>query len=132
MKKLRFPIMLVCGAALLAVTGCTTVSTTTTQAIGAPTFPPTNPAQVQILTTPPMRPHVRLGEVRAEPATESVSAAKIQLAIQQAAAKLGADAAVIVADKTQIMGAMVTGPWWGRQVDTVEGRVVIAVAIKYQ
>ena len=124
--------MLVVGGMLLAATGCGTVSTTTQQTIGAPVFPPTNPDQVQILRTEPTRPHVRLGEVRAEPASESTPAAKIEAALQKAAAKLGADAAVVVADRTQTMGAVVTGPWWGRSVDTVQGRVVIAVAIKYQ
>ena len=44
---------------------------------------------------------------------------------------MGADAAVVVYDKTQTTGAYVTGPWWGRSVQTVQGRVIIAVAIKY-
>jgi hypothetical protein len=121
----------VAAGALLLVSGCQTVSTSYTQDIGAPTYPPTNPANVQILRTVPTRPHVRLGEVRAEPATTSVDAAKIEAALRTAAAKLGADAAVVVYDKTQVTGAMVTGPWWGRSVEQTTGRVVIAVAIKY-
>lgn len=83
-------------------------------------------------TTPPTRPHVRLGEVRAEPSSTSVSAPKIEEALQKAAAKLKADAAVVVYDQTQVTGAFVTGPWYGRSLQQVEGRVVIAVAIKYQ
>lgn len=35
-------------------------------------------------------------------------------------------------DKNQVVGAVVTGPWWGRSVNEIEGRVVVAVAIKYQ
>jgi len=116
---------------LFAVTGCQTVSTTTTQAIGGPTFPPTDPATVQILRTAPTRQHVRLGEGRGEPYDESVPAAKIEEALQKAAAKLGANAAVVVYDKTQVVGAMVTGPWYGRSIQDITGRVVVAVAIRY-
>ena len=132
MKTLKLPIALALGVTLLAVTGCNTVSTTHTQAIGGPKFAPSNPADVQILRTEPTRPNVRLGEVQAEPATESVPASDIETALKKEAAKLGADAVVIVADRTQVMGAMVTGPWWGRSVQEVQGRVVIGVAIKYQ
>jgi hypothetical protein len=75
---------------------------------------------------------VRLGEVRAEPSSENVDVAKIEGALRKEAAKLGADAVVVVYDRTQVTGAFVTGPWWGRSVQTVQGRIVIAVAIKYQ
>jgi hypothetical protein len=61
-----------------------------------------------------------------------VSAAKIEAALQKAAAKLGADAAVVVYDQTQVTGAFVTGPWYGRSIQQIQGRVVIAVAIRYQ
>lgn len=131
MKSLSHHAILAASAIFLATTGCNTVQTTTKQDIGAPTYAPSNPVQVQILRTEPTRAHVRLGEVQAEPATESVDVAKIEAALQKAAAKLGADAAVVVCDKTQVTGAVVMGPWWGRSVEAVQGRVVIAVAIKY-
>jgi hypothetical protein len=117
---------------LLFTTGCQTVSTSTKEALGGPKFPPSDPAQVQILHTEPTRPHVRLGEIRAEPSTESVPAVKIEDALRTAAAKLGADAAVVVYDQMQITGAYVTGPYWGRTAGTFQGRIIIAVAIKYQ
>jgi len=119
-------------ALLLAVTGCQTVSVSCTQDIGGPTFPPTEPATVEILRTEPTRPHVRLGEVRAEPSNEDVSAARIEEALRKEAAKLGANAAVVVYDHTQVTGAYVTGPWYGRSIETIQGRVVVAVAIRYQ
>ena len=119
-------------ATLFLVTGCQTVSITSTQTIGGPTYPPSDPAVVQILRTIPAKPHVRLGEVRAEPSDESVPAAKIEEALRKAAAQMGADAAVVVYDHTQVTGAFVTGPWYGRSIERIEGRVVIAVAIKYQ
>lgn len=132
MKNYKVCLAVLLGSAFLAVTGCNTVSVSTRQDIGVPNYPPTDPAQVQILRTEPTRPHVRLGEVTAEPSSDSVSASQIEAALQKAAAKLGADAAVVVYDKTQVMGAIVTGPWWGRSIENVEGRVVVAVAIKYK
>jgi hypothetical protein len=119
-------------AMLLQATGCQTVDTTHTQDVGSPKYPPSDPSQVQILRTEPTRPHVRLGEVRAEPSSESVNVSKIEEALRQEAAKLGADAAVVVYDRTQVTGAWVTGPWRDRSVQPIEGRVVIAIAIKYQ
>lgn len=119
-------------AGLFVLTGCQTVSTTNNPYLGIPTFPPTNPAHVQILRTEPTRPHVRLGEIRAEPSSESVPVTKIEAALQQQAAKMGADAAVVVYDHTQVVGAQVVGGWLNRSVDPIEGRVIIAIAIKYQ
>ena len=130
MKTCKIYVLLL-SAAMLAATGCNSVPTTIRQDIGTAKYAPSNPASVQILRTVPTRAHVRLGEVQAEPMSDSTPASDIEAALQKAAAKLGADAAVVVCDKTQITGAMVTGPWWGRSVEAVQGRVVIAVAIKY-
>ncbi len=132
MKRTTVSLLWAGAAALLICTGCNTVQTTYRQDIGAPKYPPSIPAQVQILRTEPTRAHVRLGEVQAEPQSESTPATVIETALQKEAAKLGADAAVVVCDKTQVTGAVVQGPWWGRSVEAVQGRVVIAVAIKYQ
>ena len=129
--KIPYLTLFTAAVALVALTGCNTVSTSVKQDIGGPTYAPTDPAQVQILRTQPTRPHVRLGEVTVQPSSDSVPVTEIEAALQKAAAKMGADAAVVVYDKTQTTGAYVTGPWWGRQVQTVQGRVIIAVAIHY-
>ncbi len=118
-------------AGLVAVTGCNTVSTSSRQYLGGPSFPPSDPAQVQILRTEPTRPNVQLGQVQAEPSSSSVSNLQIEQALQKSAAKMGANAVVIVADRTQIMGATVSGPLWARSVNTISGRVIIGVAIRY-
>ena len=128
---LRCFTLLVALAGFFLLTGCKTVSTSTKQYLGGPTYPPSDPANIEILRTQPTRPHVRLGEVQAEPSGDSVGAPQIEEAIRKAAAKLGADAVVIVYDRTQVTGAFVSGPWWGRSVNTVTGRVIIGVAIKY-
>jgi hypothetical protein len=120
------------AATLWLTTGCNTVSISAKQDLGLPTYPPTDPAKVQILRTPPTHAHVRLGEITAEPSSESVPVTEIEAALRKAAAKMGADAAVVVYDKTQVTGTFVSGPWWGRSVETLQGRVIVAVAIKYQ
>jgi hypothetical protein len=131
-SALRYITFCAAGAMLCLSTGCNTVSTSIRQDLGGPTYPPSNPALVQILRAAPTRAHVRLGEVQAEPSSDSMPVTEIEAALRKAAAKMGADAAVVVYDRTQTTGAYVTGPWWGRSVQTVQGRVIIAVAIKYK
>ncbi len=115
---------------LLLATGCSTVSVTTDQYLGMPAYAPTNPASVEILRTEPLRPHERLGEVTLQPQGDP-PVAKIEMKMQEAAAKMGANAAVIVVDRTMRMGAIVTGPWYGRQISPDLQRVIVAVAIRY-
>jgi hypothetical protein len=117
-------------AVLSLLSGCAYVSVQTRPYLAVPSYPPTDPSLVQILHSPPNRPHERLGEISLQPeGNPPVSAMEAKL--RQAAAKMGADAAVIVADRMQYMGAFVTGPWWGREISAQYGRVIIAVAIKY-
>jgi hypothetical protein len=118
-------------ASTLLLTGCQTVSTSHAQDIGVPRYAATDPALVQILRTPPARAHVRVGEVRAEPSSQNVDVAKTEAALRKEAAKLGADAAVVVYDHTQIVGAQVVGGWFNRSVELTQGRIVVAIAIKH-
>lgn len=128
---IRFRLLPLAAAALLAVTGCNTVSIRSNQYLGGPTYAPSDSAQIEILRSPPGRPNVRLGEVTAEPSSDKVSVEKIEASLRTAAAKMGADAVVIVSDRTQVTGAIVTGPWYGRTVQQTTGRVIVGVAIKY-
>ena len=117
--------------AALLVTGCNTVNISSNQLIGGPLYAATVPAAVQILRTPPLRPNVRLGEITAEPSSDNVSVQKIEAALQKAAAKMGADAVVIVYDHTQVTGILINGPWYGRSIQRTEGRIITGVAIRY-
>jgi hypothetical protein len=128
---LRYFASFAAAAALFLVAGCNTVSTSNTQYLGGPIYAPSDPAQIQILRATPSRPNVRLGEVTAEPSGDNVSVQKIEASLRKAAAKMGADAVVIVSDKTQVTGAMITGPWYGRTIQQTTARVVVGVAIKY-
>jgi hypothetical protein len=123
--------MLIAFAMLLAA--CATVDVTTTQYLGAPRYQPTEPTAVQILRTEPTVPHDRLGEIMVDASTEPAPPiTEVEQKVCKAAAKLGADAVVVVYDRVQPVAAYVSGPWWGRSVDTVSGRKLVAVAIRYK
>jgi len=113
------------------VGGCTSVSVSSTRYLGVPEFPPTDPNAVEILRRPPHRAHDRLGEVVLEP-SGNPSVGEMEQAIRLEAAKIGADAAVLVFDKTKRIGTVVEGPWWARSAHAVYGRRIVAVAIRYR
>ncbi len=123
-------------AAALALTiavlsGCTSISVSSKRYLGVPEVAPTDPATVEILRHPPRRPHERLGEVTLEP-SGSPTVAAMEQAIRVEAAKMGADAAVLVFDRTKRIGTVVEGPWWARSAHPVYGRRIVAVAIRYR
>jgi ABC-type uncharacterized transport system auxiliary subunit len=130
-RALRFSALLALLAMAVLLAGCKTVSVSSFQYVGGPNYAPTDPSQIQILRTPPTRPHVRLGEVRAVPSSDNVGGQKIEQSLRQAAAKMGANAVVIVSDSTQVTGAVITGPWYGRTLERTTERVVVGVAIRY-
>ena len=79
----------------------------------------------------PRRPHEKLGEVYLEP-SGNPAVAEMEQAIRTEAAKLGADAAVLVYDRTKRIGTVYQGPWWARSSYAVYGRRIVAVAIHYR
>jgi hypothetical protein len=115
----------------LALTGCATVNVFSSRDLGVPVVAATDPASVEILRKEPKRPHVRIGEVFLSPSA-SADAARIETALRREAAKLGADAAVVVRDRTKRVGTYVSGGWWVRHHSPVYGREIVAVAIRYQ
>ncbi len=123
-------ILLMIAAVLTTIAGCNYVTVNTRPYLGMPSYPPTDPASVEILRTEPLRPHERLGEITLEP-QGSPSVTEMEQKLREAAAKMGANAAVLVADRTMRMGAVVTGPWYGRQVSPEFQRFIVAVAIRY-
>jgi hypothetical protein len=114
---------------LLAMSGCMSVQTN--PAIGVPTFAPTNPDSIEILRMPPKQPNIRLGEITVEPPGENVDVPKVEEAFRKAAAKWGANAVVIVADRTQVVGLEATGAWYGREISPELARVIVGVAVRY-
>jgi hypothetical protein len=119
---------MVSAVALLACFSCSAyVSTRTHLDKGVSPHAPTDPSTVRLLDSEPDGPYERLGEIRVETTGEpSPSATEDKL--RQAAAKIGADAVIIVSRKTQeIAGpasACMAEP--ARRVETTR-----AVAIRY-
>ena len=109
--------------------GCSFVSTRIQPYLGGPTFPPTDPARVQILRAEPAHPHHRLGEVFVEPSGDP-TVAQYEQALREAGAQMGADAVVVVYDRMQVLGTVVSGPWWAPSASPVVGRVVVGLAIR--
>jgi len=131
MKRFPFAVPALTTVVVLSLLfGCTYVSVETRKYLAVPSYPPTDPAGFQILHAPPTQPHERLGEISLQP-QGNPPVQEMEAKLRQAAAKMGADAAVIVADRMQYMGAFVTGPWWGREISPEYGRVIVAVAIRY-
>jgi len=117
-------------AAALFLAGCSFVSTRVQPYLGEPTFPPTDPARVAIIRSEPSRPHARLGEIFVEP-SGNPTVAQYEQALREGGAKMGADAVVVVYDRMQVVGSMVSGPWWAPAAAPIVGRVVVGLAIRY-
>ena len=118
--------------ALCLLSACATVDSHSTQYVGAPHPAPTDPDTVEILRTMPTKAHERIGEVKVDASTNPAPpVAKVEQRLRAEAARIGADAVVVVYDRIQPVGAYVSGSWWGGTVNTISGRVLIGVAIKY-
>ena len=116
--------------AMIILAGCSHVSVSSKQYLGGPSYQPTNPVSVQILRSMPLRPMVRLGEVTAEP-TGNPTAKQIEQKLRAAGAQMGADAVVIISDRTVLMGASIAGGFRDRQLQRDFQRVIVGIAIHY-
>jgi hypothetical protein len=124
-------VVLTLSAAVLAA--CASVDVQSTEYVGAPRYQPTDAKSVQILRTEPKVPHDRLGEVVVDASTDPPPpVVEIEQKLCQAAAKMGANAVVIVLDRVQPVAAYVSGPYWDRSVESVSGRKVIGIAIRFR
>ena len=100
-----------------ALTACAYVDATTTQYVGVPRFPPTDPKTVQVLPAEPMTVHDRLGEVLLDISVDPPAAvADVEQRLREEAAKMGGNAVFVVRD----------------MVNPNAGRKLIAVAIRYR
>jgi hypothetical protein len=127
---------LVIGITLVAIVGflaaCATVDSTAMPYVGAPHPPPSDPAHVALLHDPPTQPNDALGEVVVDASTQPAPPIEqVEGRLREQAAKLGADAVLIVMDRVVPVGYYAAGPW-GPYVDPVLGRRIVGVAIKYR
>ena len=82
------------ASAFCLLTACSSVHTSKHPRVSAPKLPPTDPAQVEVLHRPPVRPFVRLGRIRATP-QGGADEQQVETALRQAAASMGANAILI-------------------------------------
>jgi hypothetical protein len=118
------------AAALLAATGCSSLPVQTWQDVTMPTYPPRDPATVQILREAPTQANVKLGEITAEPQSMSIPIAAIEAKLRQAGARMGADVVVLVVE-TRFTAAAMTNRWWNGRVNSDTGEIFIGVPIRY-
>jgi hypothetical protein len=120
-------------ASALALGACASVDAQTTAYVGVEHPAPTLPNEVQVLRTEPTRPHVRLGEILVDASVDPAPPiTQVEQKLREEGAKLGADAVVVVYDRIQPVAAYVTGPLWSRDIETIQGRKLKGIAIKYQ
>jgi hypothetical protein len=120
-------------ASVLALGACASVDAQTTAYVGVEHPAPTLPNEVQVLRTEPTRPHVRLGEILVDASVDPAPPiTQVEQKLREEGAKLGADAVVVVYDRIQPVAAYVTGPLWSRDIETIQGRKLKGIAIKYQ
>lgn len=124
-------VLLLC--VLSATAACATASMRIVQYVGVPRYPASDPGKIVILHERPRGGEVKLGEVIVDASINPApDVSVIEAKLRQGGAQLGADAVVLVHDRTHRAGTVVTGPWWGRTATPVEERMVVAVAIKYK
>jgi hypothetical protein len=94
----------------------------------APRFAPTHPASVDLLRREPRREHIRLGEVwiRPDPRMDRFTVEGI---LREKAARMGADALVIVADR-YFRDGVVYNYWYGPR--RIYRRQIVGIAIRYR
>jgi len=92
-----------------------------------PRFAPTHPAGVDLLRREPRREHLRLGEVWIRP-DPRMDRFYVEGVLREKAARMGADALVIVADKF-FRDGVVFNYWRGPRA--VYDRHIVGIAIRY-
>jgi hypothetical protein len=118
-------------ALLLLLAGCSTVTVESKRYPGVPVYLPTDPDSVEILRSPPTRSYQRMGEIYLQPQGKP-SPKEILKKFRKAAAKMGADAVVLVADPAVLTGGPVAGPeWWNRELNPGSGQIIVGVAVWY-
>lgn len=95
---------------------------------GTPRFSPTHPADVDLLRREPRREHIRLGEVWIRP-DFGMDRYDVEGILRENAARMGADALVIVADRFFREG-VVFNYWRGPR--PVYERHIVGIAIRFR
>ncbi|MGA2958925.1 MAG: hypothetical protein ABSF48_24805 [Thermodesulfobacteriota bacterium] len=115
--------------AFLLLAGCSTVTVESKLYPGVPVYAPIDLEGIEILLSEPDRPYQKFGEIYLQP-NGNPSPREILKKFKKAAAKMGADAVILVADKYALTGGPVAGPeWWNPGLSGRSDRIIIGVAI---
>jgi len=113
--------------------GCASVKSTISPYAGATHYSATDPVNVVILRTEPTRPFDRIGEIALDAATNPAAPnTEVEERMRKDAAKMGADAVVVMLDRTEPDRMHVQGAPYDRIIDIAGERKLIGVAIKYR
>lgn len=115
-SKLQMPLFaLALIASVLMLSACATVDARTTAYVGVEHPAPPLLSEVQVLRVEPTRSNVQLGEILIDASVDPAPPiTQVEQKLREEAAKLGADAVVVVYDHIQPVAAYVTGPLWSR------------------
>jgi hypothetical protein len=128
LKQIR---CMVIGALLVVCAGCTGITASTHAYLGIPKYPPIDPNAVQILKEEPKEPIERLGEIILS-AERGVTRDALEKELRERAGALGANAVIIVHDKTRVF-PVVWVDWWGPwSVSSEMNRDIVGVAVRYK
>jgi hypothetical protein len=117
--------------ALLLLAGCSTGKVESKLYPGVPLYAPINPKNVEILRSAPSRPYQQMGEIHIQP-HDNPSQKEIFKKFKKAAAKMGADAVILVADKSMLTGGPVADPkWWNGELNPGSDKNIVGIAIWY-
>ncbi len=112
-----------CIAVVSLLAACATNPVRVLPRVGVPMYPPTEPGTILVLREEPARPFEILGQIIIEP--EAVlPASDIERMLRQEAARMGADAVVIVSNMTMRVGET--------REDMAGGQIIAANAIRYK
>jgi len=109
---------------------CTSIKTT--QYASAHDYSPRDPASVEVLWIEPMAPHEHLGEIVLNDSSGPVPSAEVEKTLRKEAAKMGADAVIVVLELVQSANPSFIGSAATRSAPTGQRYKVVGLAIKYR
>jgi hypothetical protein len=134
---MRKMLMRICGVVFIGVlvlvcAGCSGITASTHAYLGIPKYPPIDPNKVQILREEPKQPIDRLGEIILG-AEGGVNRDALEKELKRRAAELGANAVIVVYDKTHVFPVVYVDWYWGPSgVSSETHRDIVALAVRYK
>ena len=133
MEAKRFLKALLLPASLCALVACTSIEVKTTPYPGLQKLAATDPDKVEILRAAPARPHEKLGEIQIDSSNDPAPPlVDLATTLQEEAAKLGADAVVIMDYREMTISDPKAGTPPPANAPNKTIHRALAIAIKYK